>query len=203
MNRLFILLCLALIPLAPSTGFAADDTVALVDAFREISGHEAEFIQRFLPRGYKKEQVETGRVTFGVPPASRWTYTTPEEKTFVFDGETSWMYVPADEAVMVHRVSQQDKNRLPFFVLSDAEKLADWYRIETKGARSTLTARNENALLRSITIDRDASGHVKSLSYVDTQGNSTTFDLGGWKKTSITAETFTFSPPPGVDVIQN
>jgi len=172
-------------------------------AIRLSSGQEASFTQRFLPRGYKKEQVESGKVVFGSAPASRWTYASPEAKVFVFDGSTSWMYVPADETVMVHRVSAEEKNRLPFFVLSEPDRLQEWYDLDTNDNMTRLRARTPDALLRSIELRTDSSGRIDTLAYEDSQGNRTTFELRDWKKADTTDETFTFTPPPGVDVIEN
>lgn len=194
---------IATILLALSLQVSAADRNAITEAVRLLDGQEATFVQRFLPRGYKKEQVETGKVVFGRTPASRWSYETPEEKAFVFDGDTSWMYVPADETVMVHRVSAAEKNRLPFFVLSDPARMDEWYAIRESGGRTTLTAKHDDALLRSIELELDSTGRIETLTYFDAQGNRTAFELSGWTKAATTEETFTFTPPPGVDVIEN
>jgi outer membrane lipoprotein carrier protein len=179
------------------------DGIAIADAVQRLTGQDAAFTQSFLPRGYKKEQVESGRVIFGSAPSSRWTYAAPEPKTFVFDGTTSWMYVPADETVMVHRVTPDELKRLPFFVLADPQRLSDWYAIVSREGRTTLTATNDEALLRSIRIELDAAGRPRLLEYTDSQGNRTRFELADWKRAVTTPDTFTFTPPPGVDVIEN
>lgn len=179
------------------------DTSAITNAVNLLRSSKSSFEQRFLPRGYKNEQIETGTVVFGAAPASRWTYETPELKTFVFDGVTSWMYVPADESVMVHEVTAAEKQRLPFFVLSDPGKMTEWYDIAARNGKTTLTARGDEQLLRTIEIAFDASGRLASLGYTDAQGNRTTFVFSGWSKTTTNAETFTFTPPPGVEVIEN
>lgn len=194
---------ITIVLLSLSLQVSAADRDAITAAVRLLDGQEATFVQKFLPRGYKKEQVETGTVVFGRTPASRWSYEAPEEKTFVFDGYTSWMYVPADATVMVHRVSSAEKNRLPFFVLSDPARMDEWYEIRDRGGKTTLTAKNDEALLRSIELELDSNGRIESLTYFDAQGNRTTFELSGWSKAVTTEETFSFTPPPGVDVIEN
>lgn len=201
MRRTRILLTIIVVLFLAPAGSA--DTAAIATAILRLSGQEAAFTQRFLPRGYKKEQVESGRVVFGDAPASRWTYESPEPKTFVFDGTTSWMYVPADATVMIHRVSAEEKNRLPFFVLADPDRLAEWYTIESRDGRTTLTARNDDALLRTIELELDGQSRPRVLQYTDSQGNRTRFELGTWKKAPTTPDTFTFTAPAGVDVIEN
>jgi outer membrane lipoprotein carrier protein len=202
MRRPAALLAVVLAIVASSAGRAETSTVA--DAIVRLSGYEATFTQRFLPRGYKKEQVESGRVVFGAAPASRWTYEAPEPKTFVFDGTTSWMFVPADATVMIHKVTAEEKNRLPFFVLADPGRLDEWYRVETPGkGRTKLTATNDEALLRSIEVELDDQARPRVLEYTDSQGNRTRFELANWKKAPTAPDTFTFTPPPGVDVIEN
>ena len=176
----------------------------LTEAIRRLEGQEASFTQRFLPKGYKNEQVESGTVVFGESPKSRWDYDTPEAKTFVFDGTTSWMHVPADETVTIHKVSETDKARLPFVLLSSPADLAESFDYTERGERMILTARNKDQLLSVIVVEvNEQSGVISQLQYEDQQGNKTTFELAGWRKATPAAETFSFDPPDGADVIQN
>ena len=70
-----------------------------------VAGKEASFTQRFTPKGFKNAQVESGSVIFGRMPMMRWSYTTPEEKLFVFDGER------LDDRGRVHRRRSDSRDR--------------------------------------------------------------------------------------------
>ncbi len=175
----------------------------LAEAVRRLEGQEASFTQRFLPRGYKNEQVESGTVVFGESPKSRWTYHSPEEKTFVFDGTTSWMYVPADETVTIHKVTDGEKARLPFVLLSNPDDLIAAFEYAERGAQMILTARSKDQLLALIVVEISDSGVVRQLQYEDQQGNRTSFDLEELHPVEATPGMFAFVPPEGSDVIQN
>src|ERR1700730_2349157 len=66
-----------------------------------LAGTEAQLTGRFTPKGFKNTEVESGTVLFGTLPMMRWSYSSPEEKLFVFDGERSWFYVPEEKQVTV------------------------------------------------------------------------------------------------------
>src|SRR5436189_5363049 len=89
-------LVLSLVLITSAAGAAELDRAAAA-----LAGNEAQFTQRFTPKGFKTAQVESGTVIFGTLPMMRWSYAQPEEKLFVFDGQHSWFYVPADKQVTV------------------------------------------------------------------------------------------------------
>src|SRR4051794_25502127 len=93
MIRSLLTLTLLLFPALPS--FAAE----IDRAAAAMAGQEAQFTQRFTPKGFKNSQAESGTVLFGTLPMMRWSYAKPEEKLFVFDGTKSWFYVPGDRQV--------------------------------------------------------------------------------------------------------
>ena len=115
MTRFTLAACLVIAALpALGQGAAVDRTAA------SMAGQEAQFTHRFMPKGFKTSQVERGSVIFGRLPMMRWTYTAPEQKTFVFDGSRSWFYVPADRQVTVADLDDRRKSELPFLLIGDA-----------------------------------------------------------------------------------
>src|SRR5437773_12257973 len=84
-----------------------------------MAGTEAQFAQRFTPKGFTNSQVESGSVVFGTLPMMRWTYAKPEEKVFVFDGTRSWFYVAADKQATVATLDDRRKSELPFLLIGD------------------------------------------------------------------------------------
>src|SRR5207248_8013629 len=116
------------------TAFAAD----IDDAARAIIGKEASFTQRFTPKGFKNAQVESGSVLFGSLPMMRWTYTSPEEKLFVFDGSKSWFYVPADKQVTVATINDARKRELPFLLIGDPDARARAFVVKEQKRSATI-----------------------------------------------------------------
>ena len=49
----------------------------------------------------------------------RWSYARPEQKVFVFDGNRSWFYLPAEKQVTVTTLDEQRRGELPFLIIGD------------------------------------------------------------------------------------
>lgn len=196
----------ALLLAAPLTGAPATTTVS--QAIEAMSGSRAEFVQRFTPRGFRNAQVENGTVHFGTSPKMRWSYSKPEAKTFVFDGTTSWFYVPSDRQVTVNKLTDKDRQGLPFLLLADARALARNYVIKESRRgdviTTNLTSRDPASMIRQITVTTSARNRtVQKLEYSDRQGNRTEFMFSGYQKVASPAGQFTFVAPTGVKVVQN
>lgn len=195
---------LALILLVMASPMAeAGDAENVTALLQGCEGNSAEFAQRFLPKGFKKEKTERGRVVFGKLPAMRWVYTDPEKKEFVFDGTTSWLWVPADRQVTVHDLTQEERAALPFFALSDPSRIAKQFTLTQSGRTTTLKARDRKAMLLEISVEASGDGRLSRLRYLDSQGNATTFEFSRFAAATAGPETFTFVPPPGTDIVRN
>lgn len=172
-----------------------------------LAGTQAQFTQRFTPKGFKSSQIESGTVVFGSLPMMRWSYARPEEKVFVFDGQHSWFYVPADRQVTVNSLDDQKRSELPFLVLGDAAARDRNFVVQekTRGGSvvTTLQPRSAGATIRNVTVTTTAATHtIQRVEYTDREGNHTSFDFSGFQRRPVTAELFRFTPPPGVQVVQ-
>lgn len=175
-------------------------------AAKAMSGMEASFTHRFTAKGFKTSQVESGTVVFGPLPKMRWSYSSPEQKVFVFDGASSWFYVPADKQVTQGRVSDARKGELPFLLLGDSAARDKHFVVKqaTKNGAivTTLQPRNAKALVKAVTVTTNPSTHLISrIEYTDREGNRTSFDFSGYHRRAASADTFTFSVPAGVQVV--
>lgn len=194
--------------LAAAIAFAVSVHAAEIDRAAEaLAGTQAQFTQRFTPKGFKNSQVESGTVVFGTLPLMRWTYAHPEEKTFVFDGQHSWFYVPADRQVTVSELDDQKRSELPFLMLGDAAARDRTFVVQekTRGGSvvTTLQPRSATAVIRNVTVTTTAATHtIQRVEYTDREGNHTTFDFSGFQRRPVTAELFRFTAPPGVQVVQ-
>src|SRR5436305_5807423 len=103
-----------------------------------LVGTEAQFTQKFTPKGFKNSQVESGSVVFGTLPMMRWSYTKPEQKLFVFDGSKSWFYVPADKQVTVGTIDEARKRDLPFLLLGDPAARDKYFTIREQPQAGTI-----------------------------------------------------------------
>jgi outer membrane lipoprotein carrier protein len=172
-----------------------------------LVGTEAQFTQRFTPKGFKNSQTDSGVVVFGTLPMMRWSYTRPEEKVFVFDGDRSWFYIPAEKQVTVTTIDEQRRAELPFLIIGDpAARERHFVVRETSRAGTVITTlqpRDASALIRNVTITILPTTHaIQSVSYSDRDGNETTFSFSAFSKRTLTADFFRFTPPAGVEVVQ-
>lgn len=190
--------------------FATALTAAPIEldrAAQAMSGMEASFTHRFTARGFKTSQVESGSVVFGPLPKMRWSYTSPEQKVFVFDGTSSWFYVPADKQVTHGRVSEARKRELPFLLLGDPAARERHFVVkqQTRNGRviTTLTPRDGKAAVKSVTVTINPATHlIQSIQYTDREGNRTAFSFSGYHRRAASADLFTFKPPAGVQVVR-
>lgn len=201
MTRLTLTLCLFLAAVPVVAQQAAIDRTAAA-----MTGMEAKFTHKFTPKGFKTSQVERGSVIFGRLPMMRWSYTAPEEKTFVFDGARSWFYVPADRQVTVADLDDRRKSELPFLVIGDAAARARHFEVreQKRGAKisSTLRPRGAASAIRTATIVTDAKSNlIESIEYTDRDGNRTSFSFSGYHRARAGDGTFRFTPPSGVQVV--
>ena len=180
--------------------------IALDNAAKAMSGMEASFTHRFTAKGFKTAQSESGSVVFGQLPRMRWSYTTPEAKTFVFDGTNSWFYVPADKQVTTGRVTDARKRELPFLLIGDpaSRDRAFVVKEQKRGGSvvTTLTPRDKGSIMRSVTVTiAPATNLIQSIEYTDRDGNRTSFHFSGYHKRAASADLFRFSAPAGVQII--
>lgn len=185
----------------------AQQPAAIDRAAAAIAGKEAAFVQHFTPKGFTKSQAESGRVLFGNLPMMRWSYTSPEEKLFVFDGRRSWFYVPAEKQVTTADIDEGRKRELPFLLLGDPAARARNFTISerTRGGKTvtTLQPKQKSALIRRVMVTIDARTNlIESIEYSDREGNRTSFRLSGYTPRAANAAAFQFTPPPGVQVVR-
>lgn len=194
------LLCLT------AASVSASDAELLERALDRMSGHRADFTQTLSLDGLDDARTESGTVLFGVAPRMRWTYSSPTEKHFVFDGKTSWLYLPGERQVLVHEITRQERSSLPILFFEDPNWIERNYRISSRRNGKLrlveLRARNDS-LLEVIVARIDEAGMLRSLEWKDRDGNVTRFTLKNFRKTGARPGEFAFSIPSGVDVIRN
>jgi outer membrane lipoprotein carrier protein len=172
-----------------------------------LAGNEARFTQQFTPKGFKTAQVESGTVVFGTLPMMRWSYSRPDEKLFVFDGQRSWFYVPSDKQVTVTNLDAQRRSELPFLLIGDpGARDKNFVVRETPSGGSTvvtLQPRSASGMIRGVVVVIASATHlIQKVNYTDREGNQTTFELSGMHKRALSNDLFHFTPPAGVQVVE-
>jgi outer membrane lipoprotein carrier protein len=171
-----------------------------------LAGSEAKFTQTFRPKGFARPQTERGSVLFGALPRMRWEYEVPERKVFIFDGNRSWFYVPADKQVTIATLDDARRADMPFLVIGDAESRNRNFTVreQTRGNVSTVSLEplQQSAPIRHIRVTIDAVSHgIQRVEYTDREGNQTAFAFSGMHPRSAGPDSFRFDPPAGVQVV--
>lgn len=202
MKRIITLAAIAFAAIATNAAPTALDRAAAA-----MSGMEASFTHRFTAKGFKTSQVENGTVVFGALPKMRWSYSSPEQKLFVFDGTNSWFYVPGDKQVTTGRVTDARRKELPFLLLGDpaARDRVFVVKQQNRGGNvvATLQPKDKTSIIRTVTVTIAPSTNlIQRIDYTDRDGNQTSFSFSGYHRRAASAGTFTFAPPAGVQVIR-
>src|ERR1043166_1593706 len=85
-------------------------------SFATMKDFSADFVQIFQDPLNRKQQ-ESGHLYLMRPRMMRWEYKTPEEKLFVSDSKTVYLYVPADKQVNKEGVPDTFDDRMPLMFL--------------------------------------------------------------------------------------
>ncbi len=131
----FVLATLVAAFVLPSTSARGQSTglVALLDGVEEklerMNDLSADFLQ-IHEDSLNQTVQEAGHLYLRRPRMMRWEYRTPEEKLFVTDGDTVYLYLPAAEQVNRDSVGDTFDDRIPImFLLGRSDLESEFTRI--------------------------------------------------------------------------
>jgi len=183
---------------------------ARFDTVRDFS---AEFTHAYEGGVLRRRVTERGTVLMKKPGRMRWTYTSPERKLFVADGERLWAYVPEDRQVTVVPMSPGDDAGAAALLLAGSGSLLRDYTVSA----ADLPARPADTWAIKIVPRREQADYEWAILVVgrkdlglrmvvtaDSQGGQSTFSFTNVREnTGVPDRQFTFEVPRGVDVISS
>jgi outer membrane lipoprotein carrier protein len=199
--------CLLLVLLTNATLAApAPSGAARVEEFlRGLQSFEANFNQRLTDKSGRILDESSGRLAIQRPNRFRWDYREPAEQVIVADGKRIWLYDPELEQVTVRRLDDT-LSATPAMLLSGEGKLQDNFKVVRSKREDnvdwvTLEPQRADTDFKSVTLGfvgselrhmqlADKLNQVTSLEFADMQSNK-----------PLDPQRFTFTPPPGADVI--
>lgn len=222
MKFLFLALALAL-PAAAAAQTSPPTAAALahaVDAhYNHLHSLSAHFAERF--QGMGLDRTESGTLLLRKPGRMRWVYNSgtssePSGKIFVLDGKFAINYTPGDAQATRIPAKQLDDLRSPLrFLLGHTDLARELDNLTllpvntaasgTSGPTYTLsgTPKGMEQSVQSIALTVDAAGQIQSMRLQQTDGTVTTFTFTDIRENvPTTPEDFTFTPPPGVTLIE-
>ena len=174
--------------------------------YSEIKSYSASFDQTVMDEKMNLLEASSGELSIQRPGKFYWHYATPSEQLIVGDGKQVWIYDVELEQI-THRQSEAAVTQTPAMLLSGEGDLAETFILEDAGQRDGLD------WVRMIPKSRDSGftdihigfsgGSLQLLEMQDNFGQTTQIRFKNVKENSdIPEQTFTFTPPAGVDVIE-
>jgi outer membrane lipoprotein-sorting protein len=161
----------------------------------------ASFTQTFIATGFSSGDQESGRIALALPDCIRWDYLNPFPKSFLLCGGTVHAWNEGDPTGRRYRVDRKNEPGLDLLLLG-VDALKERYQAT---ARTVEGGRIEIALspkekklaeLKDATLTVDpASRRVVAISYHDSEGNLTKFEITGYQDLSRQGS---FSPPSNI-----
>jgi outer membrane lipoprotein carrier protein len=138
----------------------------------------------------------------------KWDYSSPAGKLFLLDGKYAWFYTRGDPQVQRIPAKQLDDLRSPLrFLLGHTELEKEMGGLTLAAAGNgnfTLTGQpkgQEQRILR-LTLTVTAAGTIIAIEIEETDGALTHFTFSGEEpNVAVPADTFHFTPPAGVPVV--
>ena len=186
---------------------AALDLAARVDRhYNQLHSLKAAFTETYQGMGFKR--TENGNLLLLKPGRMKWDYISPRGKIFVLDGKFAWFYTKGDPQVQRIPAKELDDLRSPLRLLlghTELEKEMDGLTLAAgPNGYLTLTGRprGQEKRVKRITLTVTAQAAIAAIEIEEVDGALTRFDFTGEQpNVSIPSETFHFTPPPGVPVV--
>ena len=202
--RIFVSLVVLL--LLSGTANATTGARARLDAFaRGLHSLRGDFSQTIYDAHGNITGSSHGRLALEAPRLFRWQVTDPYQQLIVADGKKVWVYEPDLQQVTVRDQGAEEAHS-PLTVLTDLSQLDGEFKATDVGTRDglewlRLVSRSKEPQFEYAEIGFDASG-PRRMVFKDTLGNRTEIAFSGWQRNpSLPADTFTFEPPKGTDVV--
>lgn len=171
------------------------------------------FRQETRQSGASRGDTASGVMYFQKPKRMRWEYQNPpdQKKEVISDGNQVWIYIPEDSLVLVYPLNQVLRSDLVLRFFSGIGELQQdfhlsWKRPPELGASYVieLVPRQAQAELRRLILTIDPYTHiVENLEFSNALGETTRFAFSGTiLGANKPAQFFTFTPPPGVQVVR-
>jgi len=174
--------------------------------YDELQSLKAGFSESYSGLGMTK--IESGTLFLRKPGRMMWHYSSPPGKIFLLDGKYAWFYTPGDAQVQRIPANELDDLRSPLrFLLGHTQlekELTGLTLAAAPNGRFTLAGQpkgQEKRVTRlTLTVTRD--GAITGIEVDETDGAITQFTFTGEEPDAeIPAETFRFTPPAGVPVV--
>ncbi len=193
---------------------AKSDEISLkVQAFYDKSNtFLSDFTQEYFVKSHNLRKTSKGTVAFAKPGKMDWVYQDPKDNRVVSDGSILRVYEAANKQMYEQPIGKSQYPAALAF-LTGSGKLRDVFNFELfageqmnfpGGLVLVGTPKQPTPAYQKVLFYVDAaSSQVRRVLLVDGQGNRNRFDFVNPRiNEPLKADRFTFSPPPGTQVIR-
>ncbi len=193
-------------PAPPSPSTVSEICKQVDQHYNRLHSLRVQFIETY--RGMGMKRTESGTLLLEKPGRMRWDYSNPAGKVFVIDEKYGYSYTPGDAQAERYPAKQLQDFRSPLrFLLGHT-------RIEKELTDVTLAPEGTAFRLRGVpkgmeqkvaevTLTVTADGRMDAIQWKETDGSTTEFHLADEvSNPPLAADTFSFRPPPGVEVVK-
>jgi outer membrane lipoprotein carrier protein len=193
--------------LASGLAQAADAGVEHLNGFLQgIRSMQAQFSQQTYDTKGKAVQTLSGEMKVKRPGYFRWETLKPTRQLIVTKGSTVWVYDPELEQATQQKLDRQVSNT-PALLLSGDNKQVDAAFAVTEDAGNkgesvfTLRPKSKDAVFETLRVSFKG-GQLLAMNLLDSLGQRTEIHFEQIKLNGSLADSlFEFTPPKGVDVI--
>lgn len=205
----FVFFCVLLIAAMPAQ---ADDAERLAQRLSAFKSLRAAFMQEVRNSQGKVLQSTRGRFVAERPSRFRWEVEAPYKQLIVTNGNMLFIHDVDLDQVVKQSVSDRAGDTPALLLNGDPAKIKQDFSVALKknagektagdDERYLLKPKNRDAMFSSLEF-RFISGLPAGLSLVDNLGHQTQIQFSQVERNiKPAAALFVFTPPPGVDVIQ-
>jgi len=214
--RLLALACLiaAAAPAHAQDPVPAAEVVSSIEAtYRDVAAISASFTQTVSSPAFG-ESVQKGTLEIKRPKMARWEFTEPQQNAVITNGQTLWIWSPADNQVIVTEdLSGSGGGASELMVLlTDLSRLDEFFTVETIAGpadQHTLKLTPKDTALQGqfsqleLALTR-ADMLLRRVTFGDSFGQTTRLDFAGVQlRPTIADDRFSFQPPAGATVINS
>jgi outer membrane lipoprotein carrier protein len=192
---------------AQPPSLSAHEVAQRVDRhYNQLRSLKAGFTESYEGMGMRR--TESGTLLLVKPGRMRWEYAQPAGKLFLLDGKYAWFYARGDSQVQRIPAKQLDDLRSPLrFLLGHTElekELTGLKVTAASGGHFTLSGqpKGQERRVARLTLTVTADGTITGIEIEEADGALTRFSFSSEQpNVAIPAETFHFTPPAGVPVV--
>ncbi len=182
------------------------------DHYNHLKTSKADFTQKYDGPGMSR--TESGTLWLKKPGRMRWEYKQPAQKIFVTDSHTAWFYVTGERQAKKAALKNVDDIRSPLRYLLGKTRLEKELSglslapdvapvvsgdVVLRGVPKGMTDR-----ISSVVLEISPAHQINRIIINEVDGASTDFRFTNVEENVPVQETlFHFSPPPGVEVIED